>query len=172
MTATIPAFLSQVRWQPLLLLIILLLSVVGCQSTSKPDHQDRLAAVDYPGAIASTPSLALLYQQHANWQGTPYRLGGVNRDGIDCSAFVQITYRELFGIDLPRTTQDQFNIGQRISRRSLQTGDLVFFRNGRHVGIYLENDQFLHASTSRGVKISNMNNQYWSRHYWRAVSVR
>lgn len=172
MTAITPPTLSHARWQPLLLLVALLLSVVGCQSTPKPGHQDRLAAVDYPSAVASTPSLALLYQQHADWHGTPYRLGGANRNGIDCSAFVQITYRELFGIDLPRTTQEQLGVGQRISRRSLQTGDLVFFRNGRHVGIYLENDQFLHASTSRGVKISNMNNQYWSRHYWRAVSVR
>lgn len=162
-----PLFLSSARWQPFMLLLPLLLFLAGCQSTPKPGHQP--AVVGFPGATDSTDPLALLYQQHAEWYGTPYRLGGVSRDGIDCSAFVQITYRDLFGIDLPRTTGEQLNIGQQTSRNALQTGDLVFFRRGGHVGIYLENDQFLHASTSRGVIISNMNNQFWSRHYWRAI---
>jgi probable lipoprotein NlpC len=168
MTAITPLLVPLSRWQPLLLLPMLLF-LAGCQSTPKPSHQ---AAVVYPGAMEDTHPLALLYQQHADWHGTPYRLGGTSRNGIDCSAFVQITYRDLFGIDLPRTAREQVSVGQRVSRRSLQTGDLVFFRRGGHVGIYLQNDQFLHASTSQGVKISNMNNQYWSRHYWRAISVK
>lgn len=172
MLATPPFCLLPSRWQPMLLLFPLLLLMVGCQSTPKPSHQHKHAAVAFPGAVEDLHPLTLLYQQHADWHGTPYRLGGASRHGIDCSAFVQITYRDLFGINLPRTTSEQLSAGQRVSRRALQTGDLVFFRRGGHVGIYLENDQFLHASTSQGVKISNMNNQYWSRHYWRAISVR
>ena len=75
-------------------------------------------------------------------------------------------------MDLPRTTEQQSRMGQRINRQQLRPGDLVFFRNGRHVGIYLEENKFLHASTTRGVMISNMDNSYWSRHFWKAVSVR
>lgn len=172
MLASPPFCLLPSRWQPMLLLFPLLLLMAGCQSTPKPSHQHKDAAITFPGAVEDSHRLALLYQQHADWHGTPYRLGGASRHGIDCSAFVQITYRDLFGINLPRTTSEQISAGQHVSRRALQTGDLVFFRRGGHVGIYLENDKFLHASTSLGVKISNMNNQYWSRHYWRAISVR
>ena len=116
--------------------------------------------------------MLLLYQQHNEWHGTPYRMGGISRSGIDCSAFVQVTFRDLFGIDLPRSTDQQFRNGRKIPRAELRSGDLVFFRNGRHVGIYLEDHKFLHASTTRGVMISSLKNTYWSRHYWQAVSLR
>ncbi|MDX1748871.1 MAG: NlpC/P60 family protein [Methylophaga sp.] len=117
-------------------------------------------------------AMLLLYQQHNEWHGTPYRMGGISRSGIDCSAFVQITFRDLFGIDLPRSTDQQIRSGRKIPRAELRSGDLVFFRNGRHVGIYLEDHKFLHASTTRGVMISSLKNTYWSRHFWQAVSVK
>lgn len=116
-------------------------------------------------------AMLLLYQQHNEWHGTPYRIGGISRSGIDCSAFVQVTFRDLFGINLPRSTNQQLHTGRQISRAELRSGDLVFFRNGRHVGIYLEDHKFLHASTTRGVMISSLKNTYWARNYWQAVSV-
>jgi len=116
-------------------------------------------------------TLQKLYQQHQSWRGTPYRFGGTNRTGIDCSAFVQLTFLELFNIQLPRTTGQQFYAGKKVARSDLQTGDLVFFRKGEHVGIYLEDDKFLHASTRLGVTMSKMNNVYWSRYYWRAIRI-
>ncbi len=141
---------------------VLLLSACGSNPKTIPAIDAR------PG---QPHALTKLYQQHALWQGTPYRLGGQSRSGIDCSAFVQLTFNDLFGIRLPRTTSQQVHVGQKISKSDLQTGDLVFFRGGRHVGIYLENEKFLHASTRLGVTISDMNNIYWARKYWRSIRV-
>ncbi|MGL4195177.1 MAG: bifunctional murein DD-endopeptidase/murein LD-carboxypeptidase, partial [Edwardsiella piscicida] len=94
--------------------------------------------------------------------------------GIDCSAFVQRTFREQFGLELPRSTSQQEGTGHAIKRSKLRIGDLVLFRagsTGRHVGIYLGNDQFVHASTSSGVTISNLNDTYWNKRYREARRV-
>lgn len=115
-----------------------------------------------------------LMDQYASWKGVRYRLGGDSRRGIDCSAFVQRTFREQFGMDLPRSTYEQQEIGVQIQRTKLRPGDLVLFRagsTGRHVGIYLGNDQFVHASTSSGVIISNMKEAYWNKRYQEARRV-
>ncbi|MCK7595817.1 NlpC/P60 family protein [Microbulbifer sp. CAU 1566] len=114
---------------------------------------------------------ASLYQQHQEWKGIPYRLGGMSRRGIDCSALVYLIYRDEMGIQLPRTTQYQAVAGKAIKRGQLRPGDLVFFRTGRrgrHVGIYIEDGKFLHASVSKGVTISHMADYYWKSRYWRA----
>jgi len=113
-----------------------------------------------------------LYSQHKHWQGTRYQLGGLSKKGIDCSGFVLLTFKEQLGITLPRTTREQAKRGTTISRKQLKAGDLVFFKTSikvRHVGIYIEDDKFLHASTSKGVMISELNNSYWRKAYWKAV---
>ncbi len=109
-----------------------------------------------------------LMDQYASWKGVRYRLGGDTKKGIDCSGFVQRTFREQFGLELPRSTWEQQETGKSISRTSLRTGDLVLFRagsTGRHVGIYIGNNQFVHASTSSGVMISNLDEPYWKKRY-------
>jgi cell wall-associated NlpC family hydrolase len=115
-----------------------------------------------------------LHTQYNGWQGTPYRLGGLSKKGIDCSGFVYLTFKQRFGITLPRTTKAQVKQGDKISRRKLKPGDLVFFKTGwrtRHVGIYIGNGKFLHASTSKGVIISKLDNVYWKKKYWRAQRI-
>lgn len=115
-----------------------------------------------------------LYAQYAQWKGTKYKLGGLNRNGIDCSGFVFITFKSKLGIVLPRTTNLQVATGKDIERNQLQAGDLVFFKTGRffrHVGIYLEHGKFLHASTSLGVTISKLDNVYWKSKYWKAKRI-
>ncbi|WP_338557182.1 bifunctional murein DD-endopeptidase/murein LD-carboxypeptidase [Erwinia sp. E_sp_B04_7] len=115
-----------------------------------------------------------LMDQYADWKGVRYRLGGTSKRGIDCSAFVQTTFREQFGLDLPRSTYEQEDTGKSINRGKLRAGDLVLFRagsTGRHVGIYLGNDNFVHASTSSGVMISNLNDNYWKKRYREARRV-
>ena len=103
-----------------------------------------------------------------NWIGIPYRWGGTTRRGIDCSAFVQQYVRQNLGIELPRTTAGQRYEGVSINKADLLPGDLVFFRRRgiRHVGVYLSEGEFIHASSSRGVTISKLESSYWSRHYW------
>ncbi len=153
------------------LLVLLLISLVaGCQS-SPPRTTTSGPLNTGTTDVGQRATLQQLYEQHQQWQGTPYRLGGQSRTGIDCSAFVQTTFMDQFGIALPRTTSQQLVVGEQISKADLQAGDLVFFRNGQHVGIYLEEDKFLHASTRIGVTISSMNNVYWSRKYWRSIRV-
>ncbi|ADP13046.1 putative outer membrane lipoprotein [Erwinia sp. Ejp617] len=115
-----------------------------------------------------------LMDQYASWKGVRYRLGGTSKSGIDCSAFVQTTFREQFALELPRSTWQQEDTGRSIQRTKLRPGDLVMFRagsTGRHVGIYLSNDNFVHASTSSGVMISNLNDAYWKSRYREARRV-
>lgn len=86
---------------------------------------------------------------------------------------MQVTFKDLFGIDLPRTTTEQAKAGERISKDELRTGDLVFFKtgrgpNGKHVGVYVKNGQFLHASTKGGVIYSDLDSPYWSKAFWQA----
>jgi NlpC/P60 family protein len=99
-----------------------------------------------------------------NWYGTRYRLGGTTKTGIDCSAFSQLFFSTIYGISLPRTSKEQYYMSEKISRSHLQQGDLIFFntRGGvSHVGIYLQNNKFVHAATSGGVMISDFFDPYW-----------
>ena len=116
-----------------------------------------------------------LYAQYAQWKGTKYKLGGLNKNGIDCSGFVFVTFKSKLRIVLPRTTHLQVAMGRNVRKIQLQAGDLVFFKTGkfkRHVGIYLEHGKFLHASTSQGVTISRLDNNYWRSKYWRAKRIK
>jgi lipoprotein Spr len=134
----------------------------------------QLSAREYADLRGSLDVKSRLMDQYAGWKGVRYRLGGSTKKGIDCSGFVQRTFREQFGLELPRSTYEQQEMGKSISRTSLRTGDLVLFRagsTGRHVGIYIGNDQFVHASTSNGVMISSMNEPYWKKRYNEARRV-
>jgi cell wall-associated NlpC family hydrolase len=124
-------------------------------------------------SISSTqsPAVKKLYAQYNYWRGTPYKYGGLSLNGVDCSGFVHQAYKAVYNISLPRSTSDQIRRGQAVSRTELKTGDLLFFKTGwkvRHVGIYVEKGKFMHASSSRGVTISNLNDAYWRKSYTQA----
>ncbi len=109
-----------------------------------------------------------LYQAIDDWYGTPYRYGGTTKSGIDCSAFVRAIYMTIFGILLPRTAKEQYNVSRQIDRTELKEGDLVFFNTlggVSHVGIYLQNNKFVHAATSAGVMISDLDDNYWAKRF-------
>ena len=111
------------------------------------------------------------YAQYKEWRGVSYRLGGLSKRGIDCSGFVYMTFKTKLGLTVPRTTEMLARSGRSVARERLKAGDLVFFKTSysvRHVGIYLEGGRFLHASKSRGVMISRLDNVYWKRKYWQA----
>ncbi|OOF42492.1 endopeptidase [Rodentibacter trehalosifermentans] len=102
---------------------------------------------------------------YSEWAGTRYRMGGTSKRGIDCSAFMQTAFLSAYGIELPRSTAEQRHLGRKISKHELQKGDLVFFRGNNHVGVYIGNNQFMHASSSQGVTISSLDENYWARTY-------
>jgi cell wall-associated NlpC family hydrolase len=151
--------------------------LAGCAGTPK-----QQGAVSSPGKSPITSpagqkpasTYASLNQQYNRWKGTPYEIGGLNKNGIDCSGFVQVTFREAFGIQLPRSTEDLSETGRTIAKHELSAGDLVFFKTGfgkQHVGIYMGDEQFIHASTSNGVMKSSLNNPYWIQHYWKSIRL-
>jgi lipoprotein Spr len=113
-----------------------------------------------------------------DWYGTRYRYGGNDKNGVDCSAFAQTFLSNLYGLMLPRTSSQQYQQSKRIQRDDLKEGDLVFFKTmGRksgisHVGVYLCNNKFVHASTSGGVMINDIDDAYYSSHYAGAGRVR
>lgn len=112
----------------------------------------------------------LLVEEANNWLGCPYRYGGNDRDGIDCSGLVQRIYHTVYNYSLPRTTTDQFAAGTFVRETWIKTGDLLFFKNVRgpgvdHVGIYLGDGAFVHASTANGVIISRFDEPYYQRRF-------
>lgn len=161
----------------LMICLLMALLVAGCSSTPPAQNLSaRPVAVGGATPLAA-PALArdALHAQHREWAGAPYRLGGTSKAGVDCSGFVRQTFAQRFGLELPRTTEAQVQVGDVVERPHLVPGDLVFFQTGfrkLHVGIYVEEGRFLHASTSRGVKLSQLDNPYWREHYWHARRVR
>jgi len=145
------------------LLALACLVLTACSST--PATKVASAGEQYAVRMA-------LYDQFGVWRGVPYRLGGTSRSGVDCSGLVQLTFRDLFGIQLPRTTSELARMGETVKPRERRSGDLVFFRINRglnHVGIYLEKNRFMHASASSGVMISSLDEAYWKKRYWKTV---
>lgn len=154
------------------------------QSLFKEDKKTVVAAPIEASTIESASSLQLkyallldveveqvidlnLFKVLDEWMGTRYRLGGTTKDGIDCSALMQILFTGLYGIALPRTAREQYNFSRKISRTELKEGDLVFFNTiggVSHVGMYLQNNKFIHASTS-GVTISDLYDEYWMKKF-------
>ncbi len=106
-----------------------------------------------------------LYNTIDQWLGTRYRLGGTTQRGIDCSAFVQTVMLGVFALQLPRTAREQFDLSKWVPMTNIKEGDLLFFNTiggVSHVGVYLQNHRFVHASSSGGVMISDLNDSYWS----------
>lgn len=107
------------------------------------------------------------------WKGVKYKLGGNSKKGIDCSAFTQRAFKEKFNVAIPRTTRTQVNSGKRIPKSELELGDLVFFKTGktdRHVGIYMGDGTFLHASI-KGVKYTKLDKPFYKKAYWTSRRV-
>lgn len=116
-----------------------------------------------------------LYRFIDDWMGVPHRDGGMNKNGIDCSGFTVILEKEVYNRALPRIASEMAGSVKRKYEAQLQEGDLVFFDfNGRqfsHVGVYLANNKFVHASSARGVIISDLKDPWYYKYFSRAGSV-
>jgi len=115
--------------------------------------------------IAMNQALMDFYNE---WKNVKYRFGGNSKKGIDCSAFTQRIYKEKFDTNIPRSTRTQVKVGKEIKKSELELGDLVFFKTGkidRHVGVYMGNGDFMHASI-KGVKFTKLDKPFYKRKYW------
>jgi peptidoglycan DL-endopeptidase LytE len=134
--------------------------------------QDNAALL---GKWSNPDEQKLLVKVAMGFLGAPYRLGGSSVTGIDCSAFVKKIY-QFFNIDLPRTAFEQYHVGMRVARNDLTEGDLIFFKTRKpvgHVGIYIGNNQFVHAaSRKKGVRVDDLNQPYYDRRFIRAVRLK
>jgi probable lipoprotein NlpC len=105
-----------------------------------------------------------LKKEIATWLGTPYKYGGVTRKGVDCSGLVNAIYSEVYELKLPRSSKDIYASCKKIKMKDLREGDLVFFnytgKGVSHVGLYLGDGKYVHASTTKGVVISDVDNEY------------
>ena len=151
-------------WLGLSILFALIFFYIGCSSTpGKPFKTSSQSDVEFK-----------LRQAAKQWHRTPHRLGGFDRRGIDCSGLVKVLYDDLFHINLPRTSKQQVRCGAAIESGGWAAGDLLFFRpadKGSHVGIYLADREFLHATIKRGVTISRLSEPYWQKSYWKARRI-
>ncbi|OEF30163.1 C40 family peptidase [Vibrio rumoiensis] len=155
-----------------LLLTLITSFLVGC--ASQPPASSKSSKLSNPPAksslIDSAPTeeqeVSLLYQ---SWEGVPYEFGGATKQGIDCSAFMQVAMSSVYQLHLPRSTELQSKEGEYVPESQATFGDLVFFKTGwnqRHVGLYLGDNEFMHASSSKGVIISRLDNPYWASKFW------
>jgi cell wall-associated NlpC family hydrolase len=137
----------------------------------KIDKKEFVKKYKYLGQLgaALTPREKLLFEI-VKYLDTPYQYGGNSLHGIDCSAFTQNVFEHALGLNLPRTAREQFGEGEKVSRNELEFGDLIFFNTTTrsypgHVGIYLGNDLFAHASQSQGVIVSSLNSKYYAERF-------
>ena len=130
---------------------------------SEPPVEPEPAAPSTAGNLPGLVAMALGYR------GVPYRDGGSDPSGFDCSGFMQYVFRQI-GAILPREVRDQFRTGIKVDRSDIEPGDLVFFetvsRGASHVGLAIGGDEFVHAPSSRGVvRVERLTSSYWARRY-------
>jgi len=147
------------------------MTLAGCSSHSRnnEDKGETLAQENQQSDLINV--LAALHDQMHSWEGTKYQWGGTQLTGVDCSGFVWRTLKDRFNIPMDRvTTRQLIRMGKPVDQAHLLPGDLVFFRinNELHVGFYDTDRHFLHASVSRGVMRSSLNNPYWKSVYLEA----
>lgn len=120
-------------------------------------------------AAISNLDQAKMMREISKMMGVSYKLGGVDENGIDCSAYAMNVYKNAMGISLPRSSAEQYQQGDAVEASDLKFGDLVFFNTtgstASHVGIYLGDDLFAHASVSLGVTISSLENFFYKKRY-------
>lgn len=160
-----------------ILSLILMVALASCGSAHKMnkspgnDHEfilSHLKRPDYKGNLSGRQKH--LINEAYSWEGTPYQYGGNEKHhGVDCSGLVLRVYEKVTGIKLPRSSREQAEFCNKIKRSQVRPGDLVFFATGKdperisHVGMMVDDDLFIHASTSKGVCVSSVSTPYYQK---------
>lgn len=133
-------------------------------STSAPEYATDFSSLAIKDEIESVPSIGdIVMAQYEDWRGVRYRSGGTDYRGVDCSGLVQAVFKDAFEMDLPRTSAEQAKLGEPVPRDEIQPGDLLYFidRGRKHVGVAVNENEFLHASRKKGVVLSKFDG-YWT----------
>ena len=135
----------------------------------KPDLKPRVNKAPESKPFLKRANVNKVIATARKYIGTPYKFGGTTPKAFDCSGYLQYVF-EQNGMTIPRTADEQFKLGKNARVTDLEPGDLVFFetyeKGASHCGIYLGGDKFIHASTSKGVRIDELSNDYWKTHYY------
>lgn len=146
-------------------------------SAALPHTEQRAADTHTKEPVSDVPSANALVSEALAWVGTPYSYGGASRKGTDCSGMVMAVYQSVAGLRLPRNSAQQQQYCRPVPVEQAAEGDLVFFTTSKnrgrvnHVGLYIGNGSFVHASTSRGVIVSRLSEDYYRRHFHSAGRV-
>lgn len=167
-----------------LLFLFPLLLIVACSSKKNLNNKTSNKVVSsstinkYAGMMNVSPrniNNKQLYSFIDDWMGTKYRYGGLHKSGIDCSGLVYLLYKQVYNKQLPRNTSQQANVIKKKYENQLKEGDLVFFdydgKKLSHVGVFLQNGYYVHASTQKGVIISKLKDPYTYKYFSKAGSV-
>lgn len=151
--------------QLILFFLLISLLILSCKPSARyrTNHQ---SPEQHDGNISGSN----LEKYVDQWLGVPYQYGGMSKNGVDCSGFTSRVMQDLYHLNIPRTAENQYENSRKVSDSRRKAGDLVFFRNVRgrgidHVGVYLGNNKFAHASTKAGVIISNLDEDYYKKRY-------
>lgn len=151
------------RYFAILFFVILMISCASKKHITKNEKQIH------------TETKNILKTEIETWLNVPYKFGGNDKKGVDCSGFVNAIYLSVYKIKLPRTTKEIFLKSKSIEKEKLAEGNLVFFdiegKGVSHVGIYLEKNNFVHASSSKGVVISSLDNVYYANRFLRGGKI-
>lgn len=158
---------------------LLLVSLIGChgnkdKSTAKLSEADAALKKKYSlqlGVEEKAITNLKLYRFVDEWYGVPYKYGGKTKTGVDCSGFASALLRDVYAISLAGSAQSMYEGCDHVAEKNLQEGDLVFFKinskNVSHVGVYLQNRRFVHASTKRGITINNLDEAYYKKYFFK-----
>lgn len=178
-----------IRFIPVLL-IGLMLAISSCRSNksvsknpSDTNHktvstqkktQEKYAAL--LGVNATEITNIPLYEFIDDWYGTPYQYGGKTKKGIDCSGFAAELYKTIYNKDISGTSETIYEKCTTVSIKNLKEGDLLFFKIDKnrisHIGVYLQNNKFVHATTKKGVMIDDLDEAYYKKYFYKAGKLK
>lgn len=165
-----------INWLQRLNIAFFIVSIITLSACSSRKNTVNVSKVSKSSAVLSNIKNRDLHQFVNNWTGVRYRYGGLDKSGVDCSGFAYLLEKEIYGVRLPRKSEEQADNIKRKYIDDLKEGDLVFFAFGGgkidHVGVYLNNGFFVHASTMRGVIVDDLSLPVYKRALVKAGSVR